>query len=139
MGQNNIAGAWGESLAADYLRKKRYKLVATNYRCRFGEIDLIVCDKKYLVFVEVKYRSNMEKGHPVDAVNYIKKNRIIKTAKYYIYKNHINDNQSVGILEYQITKSNIDEKDIIYIKDIYIDVAYRGMSLGKKVINELKR
>ena len=51
-------GAWGEALAARYLQKKRYKIVATNYRSRFGEIDLIAADRKFLVFVEVKLRKS---------------------------------------------------------------------------------
>ena len=52
MGKNNLTGAWGEALAAEFLQKKRYKILATGYRCRFGEIDLIVQNKKYLAFVE---------------------------------------------------------------------------------------
>ena len=51
MGRNNLAGAWGEALAAEYLRKKRYSIVASGYRCRFGEIDLIVKNRKYLVLL----------------------------------------------------------------------------------------
>ena len=56
MGRSNLLGGWGEALAAEYLRKKRYQIVAQGYRCRFGEIDLIVKNKKYLAFVEVKLR-----------------------------------------------------------------------------------
>jgi Holliday junction resolvase-like predicted endonuclease len=41
MGRNNIVGAWGESLAAEYLTQKKYKIVALNYRSRFGEIDIM--------------------------------------------------------------------------------------------------
>ena len=48
MGRNNIVGAWGESIAAKYLQKKRYKLLASGYRCRFGDIDLIVTNHKYI-------------------------------------------------------------------------------------------
>ena len=84
MGQNNIAGAWGESLAADYLRKKRYQLVATNYRCRFGEIDLIVCDKKYLVFVEVKLRKSDRFARAAEFVDYRKQNRLRATAELFL-------------------------------------------------------
>ena len=51
MGRNNLVGAWGEALAASYLKRKHYKIVAAGYRCRFGEIDLIVANRKYLVFV----------------------------------------------------------------------------------------
>ena len=60
MGRNNLSGAWGEALAAEYLKKKKYRLIAAGYRCRFGEIDLIVADKKNLVFVEVKLRKNAD-------------------------------------------------------------------------------
>ena len=41
-----------------YLKKKKYKILAAGYRCRFGEIDLIAADKQFLVFVEVKLRKN---------------------------------------------------------------------------------
>ena len=40
MGKSNLLGAWGEVLAAEYLRKKRYEIVAMGFRCRFGEIDI---------------------------------------------------------------------------------------------------
>ena len=56
MGKSNLLGAWGEALAADYLLKKRYQLIARGYRSRFGEIDLIVQNRKYIAFVEVKLR-----------------------------------------------------------------------------------
>ena len=46
-----ISGHWGEAMAADYLRKKRYEIVACNYHTRFGEIDLIARDRKTVVFV----------------------------------------------------------------------------------------
>ena len=58
MGQNNLVGAWGEATAAAYLQKKRYTLEAVGFRCRYGEIDLIVRNRKYLVFVEVKLRKS---------------------------------------------------------------------------------
>ena len=52
MGRSDLLGGWGEALAAEYLRKKRYEVVACRYSCRFGEIDLIVKNKKYLAFVD---------------------------------------------------------------------------------------
>ena len=60
MGKANLLGPWGEATAAEYLRKKRYELVAAGYRSRFGEIDLIVKDRKYLIFVEVKLRKSSD-------------------------------------------------------------------------------
>ena len=53
-------GAWGEALAAEYLRKKKYQVVAAGYHSRVGEIDLIVQNKRFLVFVEVKLRKNAD-------------------------------------------------------------------------------
>ena len=60
MGKANLLGPWGEATAAEYLRKKRYELVAAGYRSRFGEIDLIVKDRKYIIFVEVKLRKSSD-------------------------------------------------------------------------------
>lgn len=87
MGRNNIVGAWGESLAAEYLRKKRYKLVAMNYKCRFGEIDVIVANKQYLVFVEVKLRKSDRFARAAEFVDFHKQNRLRTTAEIYLSQN----------------------------------------------------
>lgn len=87
MGRNNIVGAWGEALAAEYLRKKKYKIVATGYRCRFGEIDLIVSDKEFLIFVEVKLRKSDQFASAMDFVDYRKQNRIRTTAGLFLSQN----------------------------------------------------
>jgi putative endonuclease len=70
MGRNNLVGAWGESLAAGYLQKKKYNIIASGYRCRYGEIDLIVTDKQYLVFVEVKLRKTDKFADAKDFVDF---------------------------------------------------------------------
>ena len=87
MGKSNILGAWGEALAADYLQKMKYKLIASGYRCRFGEIDLIVSNKKYLVFVEVKLRKSSQFASAMEYVDYHKQNRIRATAELYLSQN----------------------------------------------------
>ena len=87
MGRNNLAGAWGESLAAEYLRKKRYKLLAAGYRSRFGEIDLIVSDRKFLVFVEVKLRKSSQFAKAMEYVDRRKQDRIRTTAQMYLAQN----------------------------------------------------
>jgi putative endonuclease len=84
MGKNNLSGAWGEALAAKYLTKKRYKLVATNYRSRFGEIDLIVRDRKYLVFVEVKLRKSNQFADAREFVDLRKQEKLRTTASIYL-------------------------------------------------------
>ena len=87
MGRNNLTGAWGESLAAEYLRKKHYRVVAAGYRSRFGEIDLIVENRKFLVFVEVKLRKTDSFALAREYVNGAKQNRIRTTAEIYLSEN----------------------------------------------------
>ena len=87
MGRNNVTGAWGEALAAQYLQKKHYTLLATGYRCRFGEIDLIVSNRKYLVFVEVKLRKSDRFAQAFEYVDYHKQNRLRTTAEIYLSQN----------------------------------------------------
>jgi putative endonuclease len=84
MAKDNLTGAWGEALAAEYLRKKNYVLVAAGYRCRFGEIDLIVKDKKHLVFAEVKLRKSPNFAQAREFVDRRKQDRIRVTASIYL-------------------------------------------------------
>lgn len=82
-----MLGAWGESVAASYLRKKRYTLVAANYRCRFGEIDLIVRNRTNLVFVEVKLRKSADFAAAVEYVDRKKQARIKMAAELWLSEN----------------------------------------------------
>ncbi len=84
MSRSNLLGAWGEAAAAEYLRRKRYKIVAVNYRCRVGEIDLIAANRSYLVFVEVKLRKDAAFAQAREFVDWRKQNRIRSTAALYL-------------------------------------------------------
>ena len=87
MGRANLTGAWGEARAAEYLRRKKYELVAAGYRSRFGEIDLIVKDRKFLVFVEVKLRKSAAFARAAEYVDRQKQDRIRVTASIYLSQN----------------------------------------------------
>lgn len=76
-------GAAYEIKAAAYLEKMGYTIVEKNYRCRIGEIDIVVRDNPYLVFVEVKYRTDSKMGYPIEAVDSKKQCKISKVADYY--------------------------------------------------------
>lgn len=84
MARNNTLGAWGEAKAAEHLRKKRYRIIAQGFRSRFGEIDLIAYNRKYLVFVEVKLRKNANFARAVEYVDHKKQERIKTTAAVYL-------------------------------------------------------
>ncbi len=77
-------GDWGESAVAAYLRENGYQIVASNYRCRFGEIDLIARGGGVLCFVEVKTRSRSDFGLPRESVTAAKQKRLRTTALYYL-------------------------------------------------------
>lgn len=77
-------GAHYEELSARYLMEKGYTIVQRNFRCRMGEIDLIVRDGDYLVFAEVKYRSTDDFGGGEAAVHSRKRSTIRKVAAYYL-------------------------------------------------------
>lgn len=86
-------GAAYEERAARWLSEKGFVILERNYRCRQGEIDLIARDGRYLVFVEVKYRSGECAGHPAEAVHAQKQYRISRTALYYCYTHRIPEDQ----------------------------------------------
>ena len=77
-------GTWYEQKAAEYLKCQGLVILAHNYRCRFGEIDLIARDGRYVVFVEVKARKNANFGLPREAVNYYKQRKIRMVATQYL-------------------------------------------------------
>lgn len=83
----NTLGAMAERKAANFLNKKGYDLLDVNYTCRFGEVDLIVKNDRYIVFVEVKMRNDNSIAQPKEFVDYKKQQRIIATAKLYLSTN----------------------------------------------------
>lgn len=77
-------GAKYEQAAGFYLEQQGYEIIEYNYRCRFGEIDIIAKDGSYLVFCEVKYRSCKGKGSPLEAVDARKQRTIFRCAAHYL-------------------------------------------------------
>ncbi len=82
------AGRSGEDLAAEYLRKQGYKIIARNYRTRQAEIDIIAKHKGVIVFVEVKARRGEGFGHPKWAVTPAKQRKISMAALAYLKQHH---------------------------------------------------
>ena len=84
-------GNIGEKKALKYLKLRLYKILATNYTKKTGEIDIIAKKGSYIIFIEVKFRKNISKGLPREAVNKFKQNQIIRTANMYILENDLKD------------------------------------------------
>ena len=81
----------GETLAATHLRKRGYEILAQNYRAERGEIDLIVQDNGFIVFVEVKTRQSLKFGLPQAAVTQQKQRQISKVALAYLQAQNLLD------------------------------------------------
>ena len=82
-------GSRYEQKAARWLEEKGVKIICANFRCRYGEIDLVAHDGDYLVFVEVKYRKDAAAGHPAEAVTATKQRVICKVAAFYCLSRNI--------------------------------------------------
>lgn len=87
-------GFLAELHARDYLISQGLKWVVSNYRCRMGEIDLIMRDGAYLVFVEVRARASKVFGGAIASVSNSKKQKLIRTALFYLVANKLQDEQA---------------------------------------------
>jgi len=79
-----VLGKEGERIAEQYLKRKGYKLVERNYRCSAGEVDLIVLDRRVIVFVEVKTRTGHGFGTPLEAVQPRKQRKMMQAAQFFL-------------------------------------------------------
>ncbi|WP_432400603.1 YraN family protein [Wukongibacter sp. M2B1] len=116
MNRKNI-GDIGENRAVEFLKKKGYKILSRNYRCRFGEIDIIAKDRNCFVFVEVKTRRDTSYGRPVEAISRVKISRIVKTLNFYLAQNRIYDSD-IRIDAIEVFMKTLSEVDINHIENI---------------------
>lgn len=115
---NKIKGKKGEELAVLYLKERGLQILETNWHySRFGEIDIIAQDKGVLVFVEVKTRSSLAFGHPFEAINYSKMNKIKEIAGAYIAQKQ--DKKYSGYRFDAVSVILAKEPKIEYLKNVY--------------------
>jgi len=82
--KRKAVGDLGEKMAVEYLKKRGYRILETNFRCREGEIDIIAQDKDYLVFVEVRTRRGSNFGTPEESITTTKKEKLTSVAFAYL-------------------------------------------------------
>lgn len=107
MGQSKKIGLAYEQVAVEYLERKGCRVLNRNFYTKFGEVDIIVSDGEYLVFVEVKYRTDRKGGHPLEVVDVKKQMRIKKAAQFYLLRYGFSENTPcrfdvIGILKDEI-------------------------------------
>lgn len=84
-------GRFGESAAAEYLRKQNYQILEQNYQCRTGELDIIAKDGQAYVFIEVKTRKDTSYGRPMEAINAYKLRNMVRSVEVYRKMKHLYD------------------------------------------------
>lgn len=99
-------GKIGENYVCEYLKNKGYQIIYTNYHSRYGEIDIICENNKYIVFVEVKTRKNFLFSRAIEAVNKSKRLKIIKTAFVYLSETNTYRQPRFDIAEVLINQDN---------------------------------
>ena len=120
MGTSKLTGAWGEAIAAEYLRKKHYKIIANGFHSRFGEIDLIVQNRKFLVFVEVKLRKSANFAKAREYVDAKKQDKLRITASLYLSQNPTNLQPRFDVIEiYAPQGADTLRPDIYHMEDAF--------------------
>jgi putative endonuclease len=106
MARHNDIGKWGEGLAADWLKKKGFSILHTNWRHRRSEIDIIATHEGVYHFVEVKCRNGSDHGYPEEGVSKRKLRTLMKGAVHWLYEQHIHVGKRVqyDVLAIQVLK-----------------------------------
>ena len=86
-------GDWGERAASEYLEREGYRVIETNYRCQWGEVDLIVRKGGCVVFVEVRTRTGNAFGTPEESLTSRKQERLVATAQTYLQEVGLEDGE----------------------------------------------
>ena len=98
-------GKIGENISKNYLIQNGFKILSTNFRSKYGEIDIICEDLKYIIFVEVKSKIDHNFVQAFERVDYYKQQKILKTIDFYFSKNNNPKQPRIDVIEV-ILKSN---------------------------------
>lgn len=104
-GSRKRLGAWGEKVAADHLKASGYELVDRNWRCRQGEIDLVVRKGQELVFVEVKTRRGQQAGMPEEGLTRRKSQKLVNLAKLYLAEHDLTADWRIDLVAVELDRS----------------------------------
>ena len=115
-----LLGAFGEDAACQYLKRHGYKIEGRNFSCRFGEVDIIARDRKYVVFAEVKLRKNADFAAAAEFVTVAKQRRIITTAQLWLRQNPTDLQPRFDVIEIYAPQGTQTEKPTInHLEDAF--------------------
>jgi putative endonuclease len=110
-------GQWAEEQSIHYLEAQGLRLMARNFRCRLGELDLIMSDGGVLVFVEVRFRRSERFGGGLESVTRAKQRKLLATARAYLAR-HAAGDTPCRFDVMSVTKRNY-QPDFLWIKDAF--------------------
>ena len=120
MSTTREAGDRGEAMAAEYLREHGYEILASQFRCRFGEIDLIAEKDGVLMFVEVKLRTNLQYGAPREYVTVKKQEKLRAAALLYLSERELDAPARFDVAEgYTDVRHSAGKTRIRYIANAF--------------------
>ena len=97
MNNKQCLGRLGEDISVIFLEENGYRVLERNYRCRYGEIDIIAVKDKTVVFIEVKTRRSINYGYPVEAITKIKMKHMYNSSTYYLLNSNLSSDMDVRI------------------------------------------
>lgn len=119
-GDRRLLGRWGETQTADWLRARGWRVVAAGWRCRFGEIDLIAVNDKYIAFAEVKLRKNAVFAPARAFVDRGKQERVRTAAQLYLLEHPTELQPRFDVAEIYAPEGMATRKpEINYIEDAF--------------------
>jgi len=116
-------GSAGENKAVKYLKKQKYKILSQNYQTYFGELDIICQHNNFIVFVEVKTRSDNYMVSGRESVTPAKQKRIIKAAMQYLQSYKPDFQPRFDVIEITVGK---DKEDIVHIQNAFTVEGFHG-------------
>ncbi len=113
-------GQRGEVLAAEYFEQRGYRVLTRNWRTPEGELDLVVAGEGICIFVEVRSRTSIEQGHPVETIDGRKRARLLRAARTYIDQEH----PSAAVFRFDVVavvfSSDDDEpREVLHVEDAF--------------------
>lgn len=113
-------GQWGEKMAARHLKQSGYRTLEMNFRCRYGEIDVIAENREYIVFAEVKLRKNADFGEAREFVGYSKQRRIIAAAQLWLMQHETEKQPRFDVIEiYAPDGANVRKCSLNHIENAF--------------------
>lgn len=117
---NKLTGRWGEDRAAEFLKKKGYKIIGRNFTCRMGEIDIIAEKGRYIAFVEVKTRKNDTFATAAEFVTASKQRRVAVAAELWLGQNPTKKQPRFDVVEVYAPQGVLTAKpDIRHLEDAF--------------------